>query len=399
MSIFERITAMIKPPAEQRLGTFSIVPQPIEIVPAEIKRLVAALNAGRSTYVQYRGTIYDIYQNCIDFDAQLRGLIEKRILATSGRKLEYVSASGEPIEAANKIIEAPRFDDFIRALVYYKVFWGMGCFVLKKTKWNDQELFDFATIPIKHIDPYEQMIRVTAFGEHAGDKSFKNRKDVVFVGAPDDFGLMLPASIQCIWKRACLNDWAQYSALAGTNFQTIKYRGKVPDQRMRDQIRNRIMSATPGVIDLPPDMDLQTENQTSVSQNQLFENKPEYHDEQLAKLILGQTMTSDDGSSKSQAEVHERQQETLFDADAKFVVDVLNYDFIEMHQAFGVNKPGRWQFVDNVTMRRQADIELDLKLKELGYNWTPEQIAKKYELDKPEAPAEIEQGDATPNPE
>jgi hypothetical protein len=251
-------------------------------------------------------------------------------------------------------------------------------------------LFDFSAIPIKHIDPYEMKIRKYAYGEDNEDKTFKNRKDVIFVGAPDDFGLMLPASVQCIWKRACLNDWAQYSALAGTNFQTIKYRGKVPDKRMREQIRTQLSKGTPGVVDLPPDMDLQTENQSSASQNQLFENKPLYHDEQLAKLILGQTMTTDDGSSQSQAEVHERQQETLFDADAKFVIDVLNYDFIEMHPAFGVPTNGKWRFVDNVTLRRQADIELDLQLKELGYTWTPEQIAKKYDLDAPEAPEPTE---------
>jgi hypothetical protein len=69
---------------------------------------------------------------------------------------------------------------------------------------------------------------------------------------------------------------------------------------------------------------------------------------------------------------------------------VLNYDFIEMHPAFGVPTNGRWRFVDNVTLRRQADIELDLQLKELGYTWTPEQIAKKYDLEAPEVPEQTE---------
>lgn len=384
MNLLQRITALVKPPVEERRGSFSIMVASPEILPARIDRLLAALQAARGSYVQQRKTLYDIYQNCIDFDSQLRGLIERRILNTSGRKLEYISASGKIIKAGNKILEAPRFNQFIRDAIYFRVFWGMGLFEIKPVKWNEQMLFDYNVIPINHIDPYERKVRKTAFSEDKGDKSYKGMRNVIFVGEPDNLGLMLPASIQCIYKRAAMNDYAQYSLLAGTNFQTIKYRGKVPDQKQREAIRRQVLEARGGVIDLPPDMDVLTENQSSAAQNQLFENKLKYHDDQLAKLILGQTMTTDEGSSYSQAEVHERQQETIFDADAKFIIDMLNYDFIEAHDILGVTKSGRWQFADNNSVKVEKNIEIDLKLKQLGYNFTPEQIAEKYELDNPE---------------
>ena len=57
----------------------------------------------------------------------------------------------------------------------------------------------------------------------------------------------------------------------------------------------------------------------------------------MTKLVLGQTMTTEDGSSRSQAEVHERTQEDIFDADGKYVLDVLNYEFTKvLNQLFGL---------------------------------------------------------------
>jgi hypothetical protein len=384
MNIIQRVAAYVKPPVEKKEGSFSMITAPIEVVPARIDKFLAALSMARGVYSQERKILYDMYQNSIDFDSQLRSLIEKRVLNTSGRKLEYVNSVGKPIKAANKILEAPRFNQFIRDAIYYRVFWGMGLFEIRTKKWNEQMLFDYNVIPPEHIDPYEQLVRKTAYGEDREDKSYKDKRNVIFVGSPEDFGLLLPATIQCIYKRAAMNDYAQYSVLAGTNFQTIKYRGKVPDQKQREAIRRQMLEARGGVIDLPPDIDVMTENQSSTSQNQLFENKLKYHDEQLAKLILGQTMTTEDGSSYAQAEVHERQQETIFDSDAKAIIDMLNYDFIEGHKILGVTMSGRWQFADNNSVKVEKNIEIDLKLKQLGYNFTPEQIAEKYELDNPE---------------
>lgn len=384
MNIMQRVIAYVKPPVEKKEGSFSMTTAAIEVVPARIDKFLLALSMARGVYSQERKILYDMYHNSIDFDSQLRLLIEKRILNTSGRRLEYVNSAGKPIKAGNKILEAPRFNQFIRDAIYYRVFWGMGLFEIISKKWNGQLLFDYNIIPPEHIDPYEQLVRKTAYGEDREDKSYKDKKNVVFVGEPDDFGLLLPATIQCIYKRAAMNDYAQYSVLAGTNFQTIKYRGKMPDQKQREAIRRQVLEAKGGVIDLPPDIDVLTENQSSTSQNQLFENKLKYHDEQLAKLILGQTMTTDDGSSYAQAEVHERQQETIFDADAKAIIDMLNYDFIESHEMLGITISGRWQFADNNSVKTEKNIEIDLKLKELGYNFTPEQIAEKYNLDIPE---------------
>jgi phage gp29-like protein len=47
-------------------------------------------------------------------------------------------------------------------------------------------------------------------------------------------------------------------------------------------------------------------------------------DKQLSKLVLGQTMTTDEGASKAQSETHEKVRDDIADSDIMQVVDTLN---------------------------------------------------------------------------
>jgi len=390
MSIFERYfsspkatpTAYVTPPPDERKGSFTIVPEAAAIVKAEMQSLIDAYSLAKGRYVQQRQYLYDMLQNAVDFDSHLNGLIQKRLLSTVGRKLEYV-VNGEINEAARLITESPRFDEFKREVIFAKAIVGIGVFELFKKKWNEQFLFDFANIPPKHIDPYEGLVREYQFSSSDKDKPYRNKRNVIHFGGGEDFGLILPIVITAIRKRAAMNAWSEYAALAGKNFQIVKYRGKMPSKSEREQIRSILNAAGTGTADLPPGIDLETNNQTSTSQNDLFEGIVKYYDDQHTKLLLGQTMTTEDGSSRSQAEVHERTQESILDSDAKFLLDVLNYEMFEMLPAFGIAQNGKWQYMESATTKASQSVDLDLKIKELGYNFTPEYIAEKYNLPKP----------------
>jgi hypothetical protein len=41
---------------------------------------------------------------------------------------------------------------------------------------------------------------------------------------------------------------------------------------------------------------------------------------------------------------------------------------------------GKWSFVNNATSKQMTEVDLDLKIKELGYIFSQEQIAEKYGL-------------------
>ena len=362
----------------EKVGSFTIVEQPTQIISAEIANFKIAIQAAKGQYSQQRGMIYDMYQNAIDFDSILIGLIEQRLIATTGKKLQYL-VNEEPSPQGKALTDTPLFNEFISDVVLSQVFWGMGLFEFGKKKWNNQELFDYFQIPIKHIDPYQKVVRETQYSSSQNDKPYKGIDNVLFVGEKDNFGLLQQLTMLALYKRAAINDWAKYTKLAGTNFRILKYRGAQLGKKEREGVLDKVSNFAGGAVDLPQDIDLTTENQTSSSQNALFENYVAYLDEQMTKIVLGSTMTTSDGSSRSQAEVHERTTETLLDADSAMLLNVLNYDFYEIGvKMYGLPEGGRWSYIENAGTKQLEQIEMDLKLKELGLLFTNEEIRAKY---------------------
>ena len=362
----------------EKIGSFTIVEQPTQIISAEIANFKIAIQAAKGQYSQQRGMIYDMYQNAIDFDSILIGLIEQRLIATTGKKLQYL-VNEEPSPRGKALTDTPLFNESIRDVVLSQVFWGMGLFEFGKKKWNNQELFDYFQIPIKHIDPYQKVVRETQYSSSQNDKTYEGIDNVLFVGEKDNFGLLQQLTMLALYKRAAINDWAKYTKLAGTNFRILKYRGAQLGKKEREGVLDKVANFAGGAVDLPQDIDLTTENQTSSSQNALFENYVAYLDEQMTKIVLGSTMTTDNGSSRSQAEVHERTTETLLDADSAMLLNVLNYDFYEIGvKMYGLPEGGRWSYIENAGTKQLEQIEMDLKLKELGLLFTNEEIRAKY---------------------
>jgi hypothetical protein len=374
------ITNYIDRKQPERQGSFTIYETQTEIIPAKIENFVESIIIAKSAYVQQRQFLYDMFQNAIDFDSTLAALIDRRVESTAGKRLQY-KVNDKEIDVSQTLIDTPEFREFIKDYIRMTVFWGMGLFEFSTRKWNEQELFSYQSVPIKHIDPYAEMVRVTQFSASADDVNYKDLGNVIFSGSKDSFGLLQQLTLLALRKRAAINDWSKYTALAGTNFRIVKYRGAQLDKKQREAVLNKFANNTSGAVDLPADIDVNSENQTSISQNALFENYVKYFDEQMTKLVLGSTMTMDAGSSRSQAEVHERSTESLFDADAVMVLNMLNYDFYEIGvNMFNLPQGGRWSFVENATTKNMQQVELDLKLAQLGYVFTSEEIKEKYNL-------------------
>lgn len=100
----------------------------------------------------------------------------------------------------------------------------------------------------------------------------------------------------------------------------------------------------------------------------------------IAKIILSQTMTTDDGSSKSQAEVHEGVKDEVVESDSDLLCESFNNSVAVWLTDW--NFPGA--AYPKVRRKIQADpdpatmAETDTKLQGLGISLKPEAIAAKY---------------------
>ena len=124
-------------------------------------------------------------------------------------------------------------------------------------------------------------------------------------GSPTDLGLMAKLAVLVIYKQHAMSAWAQMVELFGMPIRI----GKV---NMADEKRAESMflmlqnmnSAGYGVMDTDDTVEfVETAKGGGQNAHQVF---IQYLDEQISKLIFGQTMMADNGSSRSQSEVHER---------------------------------------------------------------------------------------------
>ena len=65
-------------------------------------------------------------------------------------------------------------------------------------------------------------------------------------------------------------------------------------------------------------------------------------DKQISKLVLGQTMTTDDGSSRAQGEVHEEVRQDIAAADALAIADTLNSMLVVPYIRFNFGEQERY---------------------------------------------------------
>lgn len=79
---------------------------------------------------------------------------------------------------------------------------------------------------------------------------------------------------------------------------------------------------------LPRSMEIEFQEIGDGAGNDIFEKLARWVDEQTSKAVLGQTMTSDNGSSQSQASVHNEVRHDVLRADARQIAGTINRDIV-----------------------------------------------------------------------
>lgn len=130
-------------------------------------------------------------------------------------------------------------------------------------------------------------------------------------------------------KAYTLKDWVAFVELYGLPLRLGKYGQGVSKQDVATLFRAVANIGTDAAAVIPKSMDIEfVDNKSGNGTQPIFENLARYVDEQVSKAVLGQTMTSDDGSSMAQAKVHNDVRLDIAQSDARSVSGVLNRDLV-----------------------------------------------------------------------
>lgn len=149
-------------------------------------------------------------------------------------------------------------------------------------------------------------------------------------GLPLRGGLARLAAFSFMAKNWALKDWLAFADVFGMPVRLGRYEPGTPDDeidKLLDALANLGSDAAAAVS---KNMEIELLNTTySSTGGGLFEALAKWTDAQVSKAVLGQTMTTDDGASLSQAQVHDGVRRDLLKFDARQLAATLQRDLVQ----------------------------------------------------------------------
>ena len=145
---------------------------------------------------------------------------------------------------------------------------------------------------------------------------------------PVHAGLARLAAWTILGKTYSVADWLALLDGYGTPLRLGRYDSNASPEQQATLLRAvRDIGPDAGAI-MPASMQIEFVDRNARGAAPVFEGAARYLDEQLSKLVTGATMTVDAGSSRSQAEVHERGETRITRKDATALAETVNRDVV-----------------------------------------------------------------------
>lgn len=354
---------------------------------AEIKKWRQSLELAGDIESPRLYLLQDLYDNLKD-DGHFISQVELRKAATLCAPFHIQNRkTGEIDEEKTKLFASEWFynlmEDMLEAPYY-------GYTLLELV---DSLTMTFDLVPRRNVVPMLSLVlqEVNASTGISYASGYENT--LIHVGKPSDLGLMANICGQLIWKRNAQQSWAEFSERFG--FPLITATTNKTSQGDIDKIDSMLSAlgeAAQAV--LPEGTTIDIKPFSGGDAYQVYDKQIERINTEIGKPITGGTMISDNGSSRSQSEVHERNlDEKIASADRRIVTFTVNNQLMRIMQAAGWNiNPETDEFIFDTTVNLSLNqyFEIVTDLLEKGYPIPTKWISKTFNIPidgEPVAPA------------
>jgi SPP1 gp7 family putative phage head morphogenesis protein len=305
-----------------------------------------------------RIALYQLY-NEIALDSHIHGVIQQRVNRLLGLNFQLVNEAGEEVPEAMKLFETSWFYKFLELAIESR-WWSHSLIQL----WDENEngYGTVKLVPRKHVIPNKGYIMLQQEDSttviHYREPMYFNY--LIEVGEEMDLGLFNRAAPNFIIKKNAMVFWSKYTELFAMPIRVGKTasRNQADMNRMADNLR-KMEAAAYGVFQEGETIEFI--ESTKGDAYQVYKQLIDTCDAQLSKLFVGQTMTTDNGSSKSQSEVHERVADGIGEADKRFIQFVVNDQLLPKMASHGFKVAGlRFVWAQAKNKKQQFDMAVKL---------------------------------------
>lgn len=340
----------------------------------EIEDFQRGVTRARSIINPSRTDLIKSYNDSLEGDPHLQAVINSRISKAVNKK--FVVKNGDTIDDnKTKLLTAAWFSQYCRYFLEHK-FFGFSLIHFKEFLPNG-EVKTVQLIDRKHVAVEKKQILLRTTDLSGIDITAPPFADYLLLKTlPEaELGLLQTAVPLCIIKRQAWYYWARFAEMFGIPIRIVK--APQLDDETRYQIDDWLENlGSAGYARLPVgvEFDLKMDNRTDSFK--VFNELICKVDEQNAKLITAQTMSFDNGSSRSQSEVHER----LFDQITRDDLADLQRDVNDSLLPFLINlgyafaPTDRFEFTDDTKLSAKERVEVIQPFLQAGYRFDPKDV-------------------------
>jgi len=326
--------------------------------------------------------LHEVFED-IMLDGHLTGITENRTLRTTNK--DYIFAiDGKKDDNLTELIKGKEWFDLLIDEAHKSAYFGYSLLWVK----------DFAKGEIKEIELLPRGLVVPEHKVLLYDLSsttgidFTDIKDVLlYAQFYSNVGLLEKAAPYTILKRHSWGSWDEFEELFGVPIRIAKIASS--SETVKNEVADwleEMGSAPYGVFPTGTEVDI-IENSKTDSFN-VFYKKIEALDKELSKLILHQTMTTENGSSKAQGGVHENTLKEVIAADEKRMLSFLNVRLVPAMRLLGYSIPETATITVEQTKDPTAQIVIDKEFMSNGYVLKQSYIEEVYGTEIERMPAE-----------
>lgn len=297
--------------------------------------------------------LMDLYDDVV-LDAHLSAVMNVRRLKVTGKVFHIKNrSSGEVNEVLTTIFQKEWFYSILNVMMD-AVFYGTQLFELEMIGEGE---FKVNVIPKRNFESKISEFYVDSWEKYNGEDyaDYLHQNLFELTHSSGEFGLILKACPHALVKKDVMAFWAEYTEIYGMPIRIGKtnIRDKDRAQELNSSLRD-LGSSAYAVLDESEDLEfLESSKSTN---HEIYSSRAEFANSEMSKIILGQTMTTDDGASLSQSEVHERVMSSIEMADLKWIDRWVTHVLIPRMRFLGFLKiPETDEF--NFDLKRTLDIQ------------------------------------------
>ena len=289
-------------------------------------------------------------------DLHYAGVLGTRKRALSGIESEVEAASDakHDVDIAQAVREAiterPDFGDLVDDMLdalgkgysATEIIWDTSAkqWDFKRFEWRDPRFFHLCDVNGQDL---KLITEEAPLGAALDPYKFIVHKPRLKSGMPIRGALARIAAVAYLCKGVALSDWMTFIELFAMPVRVGKY-GNNATPREKATLRAAVASlGSDAAAIMPESMNVEFIEATKGQGGEaIYERICEFLDKQVSKGVVGQTMTADDGSSQSQANVHNEVRKDILAADIRQLENTLNRQLVKPYVDFNFGPQKRY---------------------------------------------------------